>query len=146
MTLYREKVHAAPWVFVSTALVIPASLIVFLPINAWVGVGVAVGLYGLIVAALVATAPVLEVTEDTVIAGRARIDRENIGEAHAFRGAEATLERGQRLDARAWLVIRGWVDPVVKVEIIDPSDPTPYWLVSSRRPDELITSLSSNGR
>lgn len=143
MTLYREKVHAAPWVFLSTALVIPASFIVFLPINAWVGAGVSAVLYGLIVAALITSAPLIEVTETHFTAGRARIERRFVGETQAFRGNEATLERGQRLDARAWLVIRGWVDPVVRVEITDEADPTPYWLVSTRRPDELVEALNS---
>lgn len=143
MTLFREKVHAAPWVFISTALVIPASLIVFLPINAWVGVGVALALYGLIVTALLFTAPVIEVTRNEFIAGQARIDRVFVGEVVPFRGAEAILERGQRLDARAWLVIRGWVDPVVRVGITDPEDSTPYWLVSTRRPAELVAALST---
>ena len=141
MTLFREKVHAAPWVFVSTALVIPASFIVFLPINGWVGAGVALTLYGLIVLALIMAAPVIEVTASEFAAGRARIDRTFVGEGAAFRGSDATLERGQRLDARAWLVIRGWVDPVVRVTIIDPADSTPYWLVSTRRPDELLAAL-----
>ena len=33
MTVYRERLWAAPWLFVATALVIPASIIVFAPIN-----------------------------------------------------------------------------------------------------------------
>lgn len=143
MTLFREKVHAAPWVYISTALVIPASLIVFLPINPWVGVGVAIVLYGLIVAALITAAPLIVVTEADFQAGRGRIERRHLGEARAFEGDEATLERGQRLDARAWLVIRGWVKPVVKVAINDPDDATPYWLVSTRRPGELVRALTT---
>ena len=54
---------------------------------------------------------------------------------------EATLERGQRLDARAWLVIRGWVSPVVKIPVTDPVDPAPYWLVSTRRPALLVDAI-----
>lgn len=142
MPQFREKVHAAPWVYISTALVIPASLIVFLPINPWVGVGAAVVLYGLIIVTLIVAAPVIEVTATEFRAGRARIERSHLGEAVAFRGNDATLERGQRLDARAWLVIRGWVDPVVKIAITDPDDHTPYWLVSTRRPDELVAALA----
>ena len=30
---YRERLWPAPWVFIATALVIPASLLVFLPIS-----------------------------------------------------------------------------------------------------------------
>jgi len=50
-------------------------------------------------------------------------------------------ERGRRLDARAWLCIRGWIQPVVKVNVHDPSDPVPYWLISTRNPNELVAAL-----
>ena len=123
------------WIFVSTALVIPASFLVFLPINVIAGYVCAAVLYGGIVLLLLTTCPVLEVTEDHFRAGRARLPLTAVGQVQTFREAEATLERGQRLDARAWLVIRGWISPVVKVEVVDPSDSVPYWLVSSRRPE-----------
>jgi hypothetical protein len=66
-----------------------------------------------------------------------------IGSVRGFTGAEAQLERGQRLDARAWLLIRGWISPVVTVTVVDDSDPTPYWLVSTRQPDALVAALTS---
>jgi hypothetical protein len=31
---------------------------------------------------------------------------------------------------------------VVRIEITDPSDSTPYWLTSTRRPDELVAALT----
>jgi hypothetical protein len=43
--LYSERIWPSAWVFVSTALVIPASLLVFLPINLFAGVIVAIVLY-----------------------------------------------------------------------------------------------------
>ena len=49
---YRERLWPAPWVFLATALVIPASLLVFLPISLPTGVGVAIVLYGAIVGIL----------------------------------------------------------------------------------------------
>jgi hypothetical protein len=74
--------------------------------------------------------------------GRATIERRFIGAATAFRGAEATAERGPGLNGLAFLCIRGWIDPVVRIEITDPADRTPYWLASTRRPDELLAALS----
>lgn len=143
MQFYRERLWPAPWVFLSTALVIPASLLVFLPINMIAGVITAAVLYGGSVALLLATAPVITVTESHLIAGRARLPIQLAGDPTAFRAEEATLERGQRLDARAWLVIRGWVSPVVKVPVTDPADPAPYWLVSSRKPDALVAAIAA---
>jgi hypothetical protein len=62
-----------------------------------------------------------------------------------FDGNAAREQRGVFLDARAWLVIRAWVDPVVRIELGDPEDPAPYWLVSSRKPQELVAALRAAG-
>jgi len=62
-----------------------------------------------------------------------------------YDGDAAREQRGVSLDARAWLVIRGWIDPVVKIELGDPDDPVPYWLVSSRKPQELVAALQAAG-
>ena len=140
--IYREKLWPAPWLFVSTALVIPASLLVFLPINWWVGVGTAIVLYAGCVVALLLGAPVIEVTSSEFRAGRARLPLEVVGTVTGFRGDEAQLERGRRLDARAWLLIRGWIAPVIRVEVTDETDPAPYWLVSTRQPDAVIDALA----
>lgn len=142
MILYRERLWAAPWLFISTALVMPASLIVFLPINVTAGIIIAIGLYALIVFSLIMSSPTITVTATEFTAGRASIERTFLGAVEAFDGHDATLERGQRLDARAWLMIRGWVSPVVKIDVLDPEDPAPYWLVSTRRPRELQRVLS----
>ena len=66
---------------------------------------------------------------------------ELVGTLASFVGEEARLERGQRLDARAYLLIRGWVDPVIKVELLDVNDPAPYWLISTRRPDAVAAAI-----
>ncbi|PPF67753.1 DUF3093 domain-containing protein [Clavibacter michiganensis] len=138
---YRERLWPAPWLFVATALVIPASLLVFLPISVLAGVVVAIVLYAGVVATLVLTSPVIEVVDGRLHAGRASIDVAQLGEPEGFRGAEAVAERGVRLHARAYLVIRGWVDPVVRVPLMDPTDPAPYWLVSTRFPERLIAAI-----
>jgi hypothetical protein len=139
---YRERLWPSAWVFVATALVIPASLLVFLPISPIAGVVSAVVMYGAIVVVLLATSPVIEVTDGMLRVGRAQIERSYVGAVTAHRGADATAERGVRLDARAYLLLRGWVDGVVRIEITDDADPTPYWLVSTNRPDELVAALT----
>jgi uncharacterized membrane protein YdjX (TVP38/TMEM64 family) len=139
---YRERLWPAPWVYIATALVVPASLLVFLPISLPVGAAVAVVLYGSIIGVLLLTTATIEATSTEFRAGRARIPRELIGVVTAYEGAEATAQRGVELDARAWLLLRGWITGVVRVEITDPQDPTPYWLVSTRNPSGLAAALS----
>jgi hypothetical protein len=141
MSIYRERLLPGPMIFVIAALVIPASLLVFLPINLTLGVICAAVLYAGCVILLVVSSPWIEVTDVALLAGRARLPLPNVGDATGFSGTEATRQRGPKLDARAWLVIRGWISPVVRVDVLDANDPTPYWLVSTRHPNDLIAAL-----
>jgi hypothetical protein len=91
-------------------------------------------------------APVLAVQDGQLSAGRAQIPVSLVGDVVAFDGEDAVLERGQRLNVRAFLVIRGGIRGVVKVNIVDPDDPTPYWLLSTRRPTELAAAIIRSQR
>lgn len=139
---YRERLWPTAWIFIATALVIPASLIVFLPINTIVGIVTAVILYLGVVTMLLLASPVVAVSDSGLIAGPARLPLEHIGQPQVFLDEEARLERGPQLDARAWLLIRGWVSPVIKIPLNDPEDPAPYWLISCRHPQQVADALS----
>jgi hypothetical protein len=146
MSEYREKLWASPAPYVATALIVPASILVFAPISMLAGVLLAAGLYASCVLALVLSAPVVQVRNGELIAGRASISTDLVGEVQPFDGDEAALERGQRLDARAWLLIRGWIRPVVRIPIVDATDPAPYWLVSTRHPQKLAAAINGSRR
>ena len=109
---------------------------------AWVVVGLIAG--ALVASGLVQASARIEVSQGRLRAGRAEIAVEHLGEISWARGEQARAERGPLLDARAFLVIRGWVDPVLKVEITDPQDPTPYWLLSTRHPERLAAALQAS--
>jgi hypothetical protein len=66
-----------------------------------------------------------------------------VGAASAFTGVHAVAERGPNLDARAWTRFRAGIGAVVRLEIVDDADPTPYWLFSTRRPELLVSALRS---
>ena len=121
----------------------PASLLVFTPIDIVVGGVVAVVLYAAIVGLLLSGSPVVAAGPEGLRAGRALLPWSAVGDVVAARKDDARRERGTGLDSRSYLVIRGWVDPVVRVEVADPADPTPYWLISTRRPDELTAVIEA---
>ena len=83
------------------------------------------------------------VTERQLFVGEAHIDRKFVPSAEAFDGEEARQARGVDLDARAFLKIRPWAKSVVRIHLNDESDPTPYWLVSSRHPHKLAAALNT---
>ena len=141
--LYSEKLWPNFWVWLVAAGLSGAGIFVFAPISLATGVTAAVVLFTIITVLLVLSTPAITVTGSTLRVGRATIERRFVGTASAFRGQEATAERGTRLNGLAFLCIRGWIDPVVRIEITDPSDRTPYWLTSTRRPDQLLAALKS---
>jgi len=140
--VYREKLWPTPWVWLIAAGIAGAGILVFAPISAAAGYTAAAVLFAIMAILLVLSTPAITVTSDSVTVGRATIERRFIGEVAAFRAKEATAERGTRLNGLAYLCIRGWIDPVVKIDIVDPSDRTPYWLTSTRRPEELKAALT----
>ena len=50
---------------------------------------------------------------------------------------------GRQLDPAAFVLHRGWVGPLVLLILDDPDDPTPYWLVSARHPERVLSALRS---
>jgi hypothetical protein len=49
---------------------------------------------------------------------------------------------GVDADARAFLLLRPYLKRSLKVQVLDPADPTPYWLLSTRRPAKLAEALN----
>ena len=87
-------------------------------------------------------APVIKVDETTLQVGNACIARKYLGEVRAVSSEESFSERGPKLNARAFTKFQPSVKTLVKVEVKDPNDPTPYWLFSSRRGAEIVDRLS----
>jgi hypothetical protein len=50
---------------------------------------------------------------------------------------------GRQLDPAAYVVHRAWVKQMVLLVLDDPDDPTPYWLISCRRPERVLAALRS---
>jgi hypothetical protein len=93
------------------------------------------------IAVLVATTPRVRVVGGELHAGGAHVPVGLLREPRALDAATLRHELGPGLDARAFLCHRGWVRTAVRAELDDPADPTPYWVISSRRPDALVAAL-----
>ncbi len=118
-----------------------AGILIFIPISPTAGFVAFVVLLALQTLVLVTTTPTIAVTPETLQVGRAQIERQFVGEVSVYFGDDATDQRGIKLNGLAYLCIRGWIKPVVKIEITDPNDRTPYWLASSRNPEHLAAAL-----
>jgi hypothetical protein len=74
-------------------------------------------------------------------AGRARIPVDQLGPAVPLDAEAMRRLAGRDADARAYLLLRPYLKRGVRVDVTDPADPTPYWLLSSRRPDRLVAAI-----
>ncbi|MSY86425.1 MAG: DUF3093 family protein [Actinobacteria bacterium] len=143
-THYRERLSVPiRWWAQGTMLVASLWLAVIVAVPgavAWAVTGAAVAL----MAALFLTygAALVSVEDGWFRAGRARVELRFVGEVVPLDAEATRLVAGRDADARAYLLLRPYRKKAVKVSLSDPADPTPYWLVSTRRPDALAAALT----
>jgi hypothetical protein len=85
----------------------------------------------------------IRVVAGSLVAGKARIPLEALGEAVVLDPAETVAWRSYKADPRAFMLLRSYVPTAVKVEVTDPADPTPYVYLSTRSPQRLAEALSA---
>lgn len=83
------------------------------------------------------------VADGELHAGRARISAHHLGSATALDAEQTRRAAGVDADVRAYLLLRPYLKRSVRVTITDPHDPAPYWLLSTRRPEELARALTA---
>lgn len=144
---YQERLWPSPGVWALVPLMgLTATVAVFPVSRLWAGVAGVLVMTALVTWG-VRSSPVVAVTDTHLLAGPARLPLDVVGDVEAWRGEDARRQRGPLLDARAHLLLRGWVGPVVTVALRDPDDPTPYWVVSTRTPERLRDALlGASGR
>jgi hypothetical protein len=140
---FREVLWPAPlgWALVGTVALMTWLALAVLDPRIAVGGAVLVLVAGVVL--LVRTSPRVEVAGGELRAGHAHIPVQLLARPQALDAQRTRTELGPTLDARAHVCLRGWIPTAVRVEVVDPQDPTPYWLVSTRRPDELVRALAS---
>jgi hypothetical protein len=84
----------------------------------------------------------VRVIDDELQVGAARLALRHIGRLDVVGKADMREALGPQLDPAAFLMHRAWVKWLVRVEVTDPDDPTPYWVFSVRDPEGLTRALS----
>ena len=97
---------------------------------------------GLLIVIAIKSAMVIEVDEQELRVGRARIALKFLGASHALSSEQVRLLRTRDADPASFLIFRFWRSTGVKVEINDTRDKTPYWLITSKRNNELAEILN----
>lgn len=78
-----------------------------------------------------------------LVAGRGRLSSSVMGDVTPLDAAQLRRLAGVDADARAFLVLPPFVSTAVRVDLVDPKDPTPYWLVATRHPQRLAAVVDA---
>jgi hypothetical protein len=83
----------------------------------------------------------VRVTDEEFQVSDARLPLRFVKEVVAIDAAGRRELLGPAGERYAFLVMRPWISTAVQVVLDDPEDPTPYWLVSTRKPLQLAEAL-----
>jgi hypothetical protein len=143
-TTYDERLWPPTWLWVVGWLFVG-----LLAVSVHAALGPVWGLVALLVPGglltwgLIGSAARVRVSDAELVAGKARIPLEHLGTARALDPVEARAVRGPESDPAGYHLIRGWVQAGVMMAVTDPTDPTPYWFVATRRPAELAAAVEA---
>jgi hypothetical protein len=139
---YVERLWPAWWLWPVILLLGAGFGLVVAPFGARAMLVVAVAAIAVLGGLLLASTATVGVEQGCFVAGRARIPLEFLAPAEILDSGAMQHARGPGLDARAYLCLRGWIGPGLRIPVTDPEDPVPYWLVSSRRPQQMADALA----
>lgn len=142
MTVYRERVLPSYANLALPMVLFPSVFAVMLPIDGSLALPVASICTLAFAALLVTSAPLVILSETEFSAKGATIEKKFLGKVEVIPRERVFAELGTNLDARAWLSIQASIKGLLKVEVNDPEDPTPYWLVSTRNPERLAKLIN----
>jgi hypothetical protein len=146
MGSYREqlRVPASYWL-----LSVPVIALLGAELFAGFSAGVAIIVYAAFVVViggflLAWSAVRIEVSDTMLRAGGDSLPLSAISEVIALDEKQAALMRGPRADPAAHLLLRPYLKQAVCLKLADPSGGVPYWLLATRRPDELAAAIGRN--
>lgn len=140
---FYERLSVPPWWLlpaVGVAVLLGAEVHMGYPgVRSWLGYAITIPLA--LAALVLLSRTKVQLTDDVLIVGPARLPLRFVGEVHVIKPADKQQALGPDLDHGAYLMHRPWIRPLLRVDLTDPDDPTPYWIFSVRDADGLATRL-----
>jgi hypothetical protein len=138
--MYKERVLPSMAFFFALLFLPMATIAVLLPFSEILAITGGILSYIFALAITWRLAPLISINQTSLRVGNAVIEASYLGVVSVVETHEAFVERGRNLNPKAYTRFQIGVNQLVKIEIQDEADPTPYWLVSTRNP-ELVKSF-----
>lgn len=78
--------------------------------------------------------------------GRAQLPHTVVSRSLAVPASAKRNAMGRQLDPAAFVASKSWIKEMAMIVLDDPEDPTPYWLVSSKNPAQLLGAFLPDAR
>ena len=144
-TTFRERLYVTWWIWplplLAAGLLAAEVHMGFPGVRSWLPYVILLPLTIVLIVRMGSTK--VEVADGELRAGEAHIPLALLGEVEIIAPQDRRKTMGPHLDPAAYVVHRGWVKPLVRVRVTDPEDPTPYWIISTRHPEELAAAIKS---
>lgn len=140
---YSERLFPAIGTQLALALSIPMTFLAALPFSLATAMVTALMAGAIVLGLSNALAPKIGLT-DVLQAGRFKVPLDAIGELTVLDADQLRRKIGPEANPDAQLLIRGDLKAALEIEIVDPSDPTPYLVISSRNPQALASAIDAN--
>ncbi|MFV0435082.1 MAG: DUF3093 domain-containing protein [Leucobacter sp.] len=141
---YRERLIPGPGLYIALLLLAPAVALITLPIEPPASIPAGISAYVIVALILTLLSPVIVVSEGRFTAGRATIPIDQLGEIELLGAEGMRAAIGPGVDARNYLLLRGWIHRGVRIQNIDPADPAPYWVITTRHPQRLAEAIEAS--
>ncbi len=86
----------------------------------------------------------IRVDQNELRIDKAHIELKYLGKVTVLDSDAMRLLRTRDADPAAFLAIKFWAATGIKIEVTDPRDPTPYWLITSKRGEKLAALLTKS--
>jgi hypothetical protein len=140
---YREKLRTPWWwylVGIGVASLLAAEFhVAGLKLTDWIPFGTLLPLSAVIVWSLGRNT--LEISNGELRVRGAHLPLEVISGVVALDAGTLRRVIGREGDPACFVSIRAWIGPGVQLWLDDEDDPTPYWVVSTRHPDQVVSLL-----
>ena len=84
----------------------------------------------------------IRVDQNELRIDKAHIELKYLGKVTILDSDAMRLLRTRDADPAAFLAIKFWAATGIKIEVTDPRDATPYWLITSKRGEKLAALLT----
>ena len=139
--LYRERVTPNWTTFIPLTLIFPTFWLTFAPIHAAAGFISGVLVTIIVGTLMVVNSPKIEISPGRVRVSKAEIETKYLGKVEIAPMASRFAQRVPNLDSRAYLALQNSRKGLIKLEISDKKDPTPYWVFSTRNPEAVVSAV-----